>query len=65
MLDFTIEPPRLFLINEIISHAEPGKTARAPVDRRAPAAGSGAPPLPQKRRRDDSLNNAKRATLQW
>jgi hypothetical protein len=70
MLDFTLdimlESPQRFLFNEIVSRAEPGKTARAPADRRSAAANSaaaGAPP--RKRRRHDSLHIGQRAALEW
>lgn len=65
MLDFTLEPPRFFLINEKFSHSDAGKTARSPVDRRVAAATDSLPPIAQKRRRDDGLNRAKRAPLDW
>jgi hypothetical protein len=65
MLDFTLEPPRFFLINENISHTHEVKTARSPVDRRAASAADCAPPISPKRRRDDGLNRAKRAPLDW
>jgi hypothetical protein len=65
MLDFTLAPPRFFLINEKVSHAEAAHTARSLVDRRAVGAGESAPPVPLKRRRDDGLNRPKRGPLEW
>lgn len=65
MLDFTVQSPQRFL-NEFVSLAEPGKTARAAGDRRsanpaaAPASG-----VVRKRRRHDNLGCGKPVPLQW
>lgn len=65
MLDFTVESPKRFL-DEFVTRAEPGKTARAPGDRRAANAGAApAPGLLMKRRRHDSLGCARPAPLEW
>lgn len=67
MLDFTVESPKRFL-DEFGTRAEPGKTARAPGDRRSTKAGT-APVsgllLLLKRRRHDSLSCVKPAPLEW
>lgn len=60
MLDFTFDSPRRFLLNEIVSRAEPGKTARAPADRRQSTSTG-----PRKRRRHDGLYSGERAPLDW
>lgn len=62
---FTFEPSTTSLMNEMISHPEAGKTARAPVDRRMATAGDPAAPVQHKRRRDDNLNRPKRSPLEW
>lgn len=54
-MDFTFEPP-----TGSPSREEPGKTARAPVDRRRSTS-----PVPRKRRRHDGLNSGRRAPLEW
>ena len=64
MLDFTVVSPTRFL-NEFVSLAEPGKTARAPGDRRSAVPGKPSTSLARKRRRHDSLNSAKMAPLEW
>jgi hypothetical protein len=64
MLDFTVESPTRFL-NELVSLAQPGKTARAAGDRRSAAPATPSASIGRKRRRNDGLNNGKLAPLQW
>jgi hypothetical protein len=64
MLDFTVGSPKRFL-NELVSLAEPGKTARAAGDRRSATAGQPTASIGRKRRRHDNLNSAKPAPLDW
>ena len=65
MLDFTVVSPQRFL-NEFVSLAEPGKTARAAGDRRSANPGATPPSgVLRKRRRHDNLGCAKPAPLQW
>ncbi|MDB5915798.1 MAG: hypothetical protein JWR40_32 [Massilia sp.] len=65
MLDFTVNSPGRFL-NDLVSLAEPGSTARAASDRRAAKPGvAPAPGVARKRRRHDNLNSGQAAPLTW
>lgn len=65
MLEFTLKSPKRFL-NDIVTLAQPGKSRRALLDRRAatPMPGDQSN-VPRKRRRHDGLNNTKHVLLDW